>query len=535
MEKNIKVEKLAPKDRKEGYPLNTPKSLRRFFEIIPGVIQWIFILAPIILPLVGLTEVFVFYLSFLAVYWSVRSVKFTYGLIEGYRRYKRDMEIDWLAMLKKDYKDEFKDIRYVYLCPVYAESFKGTLDKSFESFVKSDIDSRKIDVVLAIEEEKKELQLKNFELLKEKYGEYFNSIQYYIHPKNIPGEVKGVKGGNINWAARHFVKKLEKEGEDIHKYLLITCDSDQRVHSKYLSAITYKYFSSEDRDRAFYSTALHTFNNNIWNVPPLIRAFSLMNELSIMQNWVVKKSYWSPTTKRDMHCRGSVSSYVINLKTVKDLCFWNPEIPNDDTAFFWNAMVRFKGNFRGEEIYIPTYNDATENETQLKTHISFYKQNYRWGWAIINFPLTLASVLRDREFPTAYKFLTVWSFFENQIWYITIVYTFSLGLRFIPLFNPAYSYTAASVNISSLFGILFSILGISNIPLVYIRRQITPVPRNWKWWRHLLDIAETLLLTVNMLTFAFIPHIQVSTEMMLGLVKKKRNLYITEKVAIKKS
>lgn len=524
---------VAPKDRENGYPIGTPKALRRFFEIIPGVVQWIAILAPIVLPLVGLTEVFLFYLSFLAVYWSIRSIKFGYGLIEGNRRYKRDMETDWISLLKKDYLEEFKEIRYVYLCPVYGETIDGTLDKSFDAWSKSDIGADKIDVVFAVEEKRKELQLKNFKFLKRKYGGKFGSMQYYVHPADIPGEVKGVKGGNINWAMRHFVKELEDEGKDIKKYLLITCDSDQRPHPKYLSAITYKYFSSEDRDRAFYSTAVHTYNNNIWNVPPIIRAYFMMSQMSILQTWVVQKKFWSPTTKRDFHCRATFSSFVVNLNTLKEVKYWNPEIANDDTAFFWNAMVRFKGDFRGEEVYIPTYNDAVENENFLKTHASFYKQQYRWGWGIINFPLTLASVLRDPDFPNSYKLLAVRIFFENQIWYITIVYTFTLGMRFIPLFNPSYSYSAASVNISSLFGIMFGILGLSNIPLVLVRRKITPVPKNWKLWRHIQDIAENLLLTINMLTFGFIPHIQATTEMMSGLSKEKNKFYITEKVAIK--
>jgi hypothetical protein len=41
--------------------------------------------------------------------------------------------------------------------------------------------------------------------------------------------------------------------------------------------------------------------------------------------------------------------------------------------------------------------------------------------------------------------------------------------------------------------------------------------------RHILDFAETLLITVNMLTFGFIPIIQAQTEMMLGKVVFKRN------------
>ena len=60
--------------------------------------------------------------------------------------------------------------------------------------------------------------------------------------------------------------------------------------------------------------------------------------------------------------------------------------------------------------------------------------------------------------------------------------------------------------------------------------KITPIPKDWSIWRNILDILETFLLSVNMLTFNLIPHVQAITEMMLGNGKFKRNFYVTEKV-----
>jgi uncharacterized membrane protein len=77
---------------------------------------------------------------------------------------------------------------------------------------------------------------------------------------------------------------------------------------------------------------------------------------------------------------------------------------------------------------------------------------------------------------------------------------------------------------------VFTIVVLSNIPLVLLRRKITPIPKDWKWWRNILDFLETALIAVNMLTFAFIPYIQALTEMMLGKTQFKRNFYVTEKV-----
>ncbi len=70
--------------------------------------------------------------------------------------------------------------------------------------------------------------------------------------------------------------------------------------------------------------------------------------------------------------------------------------------------------------------------------------------------------------------------------------------------------------------IVFTVAMLANIWTVFLRRKISPIPKNWKWWRNILDIAETYLISINMLTFNFIPHIQALTEMMLGKGKFKR-------------
>ena len=88
-----------------------------------------------------------------------------------------------------------------------------------------------------------------------------------------------------------------------------------------------------------------------------------MLTLVLLQNWVVDKLKKIPFVGENVYVRDSFSSYIVNLKTLKNVEFWDPEIANDDTAFYWNAMVRTKGTFKSEEVYVPTYNDAVENET----------------------------------------------------------------------------------------------------------------------------------------------------------------------------
>ncbi|MDD3474491.1 MAG: glycosyltransferase [Candidatus Dojkabacteria bacterium] len=520
----------SPDDRSQGYPKNVSKASRRFWEIFVGVLTWVFVLLPVILAIFKLDTIFVIYIAFLVAYWSVRTIKFVVGIAIGYKRYEEEIKTDWIGKIKKEYPKEFEKLKFTYLCPVYAEDL-SVLEPSFEAFANSTVGADKVDVVLAVEEKKEEYQKENFEYLKKKFGNRFRSMRYYVHPTGIPGEVAGVKGGNINWAARHYVKDLEEDGENIEDYLLVTCDSDLRPHEKYLAAVAYKYFENgEDKDNYFYASALHTFKNNVWDVPHIIRVQSNMLTLVLLYSWVIDKKKVLPFKGEEMYIRDTFSSYIVNLKRLKEFKFWDPEIANDDTAFYCNAMIRTKGTFKSQEVYIPTYNDAVQNKTYWKSHASFYKQQHRWGWGGINVPIIYAAMANDHDgFPFLRKLAIFEYFFETQIWYLSIAFVLTFGLGLMGIINPSYNFTVYSYNLAQFMSIIFTFITLLNIPLIIYRRKIVPVPSNWKWWRHILDFAEIIFITINMLTFGFIPYMQAKTEMMLGLASFKRNFYITEK------
>ena len=116
------------------------------------------------------------------------------------------------------------------------------------------------------------------------------------------------------------------------------------------------------------------------------------------------------------------------------------------------------------------------------------------------------------------------------MWLFTVVFVLTFGLMIVSSLNPEFKYTVFSYNLPGILSIVFTIAMLTNVFTVYLRRKISPIPKGMEWWRHILDIAETYLISVNMLTFNFIPHDQAITEMMLGKGQFKRNFYITEKV-----
>lgn len=533
MEEKMTVDQLKPPDRKDGYPLNTPMWLRRILEMIPGSLIWFFVLSPLIFAIFGWEDIFVFYISYLIIYWVYRGIKFVVGVALGVKRMERDMVTDFISKIKEVDSERFEKLEYIYLCPVYKEGL-DVLEPSFEAWSKSDVGSNKIHVVVAMEEKTaKDIQIPAFNMLKKKYGALFASMEYYVHPSGIEGEAAGVKGANINWATRNLVKRYEKEGKDIHNYMLITCDCDLRPHPKYLSAITYKYLTVELPDQKYYTSAVYTLNNNIWRVPVLIRVQSTMLTLVTIHNWTTEKYETIPFSNSVFSSKASFSSYVVNLRTLKEVHFWDPQLGIDDTTFFWNAVVRYKGQFRGEEVYLPSDSDAVENETMVKSYKSFYKQQHRWGWGIIIFPTTLAALIYTKDIPINWKFHMVFSMVKNYILFFTVVYLMTIGLDLLGVFSPDYAYSSAAYNLPTAMSFLLSLLIVCNGFLIYYRRRLIPIPKDWPLWRNLLDLGEVVLIAVQMLSFGFIPYLQAHTEMMLGRGFKK-NFYATEKIQIKK-
>ncbi len=516
IKEELSSDTLKPSDRHTGFPTETPTFLRRCLEIIPGVLTWLLVVIPVVGFIFGLTSILIGYFTILVIYWLYVSTRFVYGLWIGIRRSKRELDIDWISKIEKEYPKEYDELKYVLIYPIHSEGLK-TIEPSVAGWANSDVDTSKISLVVAIEEDHAQKCIENFEYIKEKYGNHFREIIYYIHPSNIEGEVNGVKGANINYATRNFVNKINKRGEDTRNYLLFTFDCDQIPNRKYMSAITYKYLNSPNRYHQFFSSAVHTFNNNIWRVPISVRAYSSSLTLAVLHGWTVMKN-----------SKDTWSSYAVNLKTVVDVNYWCPDIANDDTAFYWNAKIRFNGDFTGEEVYIPTYNDAVENENYVDTHQSLYDQQYRWGCGIIVLPITIAGLFYNHEISLKKRLGILWSLLENQVLLLNVVYLI-IG---IPIVSFIYTNFAMIQPILPYLLVYISLgATLLYIPILFFRRELMPIPSGWNKWRHVWDILETLYISVNMLTFGFIPYLHAQTMLLMG-IKPKKGLNITKKIII---
>jgi hypothetical protein len=518
---NITIDDVRPPDRKDGYPIHVPRWYTKIFEVLPAVITWVSLALPFIFVLVGWPAGFSFYMSFLLIYWAFRGLLFMVGIVRAYSKFEKETAENWMDRIREE-KLDFDRIKYVFIDPITHEG-PDTIGPSLEGWKNSTVGSERISVVIALEEKYADSAQEKLGETLEEYKQYFREIIVTVHPAGIEGEVVGVKGGNINWAARRFVERIEERGENLQDYLLITCDSDLIPHEKFLAVCTYRHLTSEKPLRETYSSAVHLFSNNIWRIPAFVRVFHNFVSVAIMHKW----GLWGKDAN------ATFSAYVVNLYTVKDVHFWDPQLENDDTAFYWNARTRYLGDFESECVYVPTYNDAVENETKWKTYKSLWRQQVRWGWGTIVLPMAWAAIYKEKKLTRKAWWAMFFRMFDDRLLFRTTVYLLTFGLPLMTLISSEYKFSSASIILPEVMSVVLTIVFLFNIPIIVIRRKLIPPPKEWSFFRNVVDILETGLLMIILLTYGFMPTTQAQTEMIFRKGASTKDHHATEKVAIK--
>ncbi len=507
-----------------------PKALdmymHRFFEVIPGILTWTLLLSPFWLGLLA-PKILIFYITFLTVYWFYLGFKLAYGVIIGYYRHKKEMSTDWYAACKAlDFSmlpdkltlpSSLDETKLFILSPCYSES-KTILSESFAAILNQTFSLKNVVLVYSVEEKYSERVLSDLHEITDPHAGLFSKILFYVHPQNIEGEARGVAGANRNWGAKHAVSELFEAHENLRNYLFLTYDADSVLDKQFLSRLVHLYLTSDKRDNKFYSTAVHLFNNNIWNVPMLMRIEANMVTLGSLSDWVT-------TSKR---VKDTFSCYAASLNTLIAANYWDSQLGIDDTIFYWRAFFARNGDFEGAEHYIPYSADAVQAETYAKSHVSMYKQLLRWGWGVISLPLSMTEFLKRKNIPFSIKLHWFIKHIEMKVVMITVVFLMTFGISLATLINPHARQLNLVYSLPNLMSMILTFTMFLLIPVTYYRLAlIKPMPKNWNILKKFLVFMEGPLVIVNLFTYSFLPWIEAQTRMMLG--KKMVNLHYTQK------
>src|SRR3989344_4207885 len=107
--------------------------MTRLFQIIPGALIWVTIVASIVLSFVYPTPV-VYFIILFDLYWLVKVFYFSFYLIMGWLRLRSSEKIVWKEKLEQITDKNYLDYYPLIFLPTYKEEY-NVLDETFTSLL----------------------------------------------------------------------------------------------------------------------------------------------------------------------------------------------------------------------------------------------------------------------------------------------------------------------------------------------------------------------------------------------------------------
>ncbi|MBU0577096.1 glycosyltransferase family 2 protein [Patescibacteria group bacterium] len=518
--------------------------MKRFWEIIPGLLVWLTLTLPIILSLYYPHIVAIFIL-FYTVIWLIRSVGFSFYLLHGYFKARKYMTVDWYKYLCSFHHTDFisirkrvlpevqhilrdlhakyqrmslnnrktvSDIYHLIIVPTYKEDIE-ILRHSFSGIADASYDLNKVIVVLAIEERDHDRGVKNAEILKEEFGDKFKDLWVVQHPANLKDEVIG-KGSNIYFAGKKAAKKITDLGIDASNVIVTTIDADNIIHPDYLPCLTLHYIALPDRKKKSYQS-LPLFFNNIWNVPIFNRLVALGS------------SFWHIIQSGRPDRLRNFAAHSQPLDALKEMDFWSRTSIVEDGHQFWRAFFHFKGDHKVIPLFIPIYQDAVQSDTYWETLKDQYFQLRRWAWGVgdIAFVATKYWQMR-KEIPFWATLRRFWLLFEGHYMWATAPLIIAMASPIPRILNETFSKSVTAYNLGMVFYVFFKLALIGII--VSMLMSMIMLPKHPKGWKGRISaFFMWILLPVITIIFGAIPAIDAQTRLMFN---KRLEFNVTKKV-----
>lgn len=502
----------------------------RLFEMIPGLMTWAFLLSPIWLGLL-FPPAIIYLLAFLTIYWCYMAAKQTAGLMIGYPKYQEEIATDWWKKCQELNWNELPDpatkptslenVKHFIVIPVVNEP-EDVLRPAIDALYNQTFPTNRICLIYSIEERfGDEVEATIKKVMGERINEFYR-VFIFRHPAGIVGEAIGSGGGNRTWGATHAVEILKQENATIKDFIFTNLDADHVLHERYLARLTYAYLLETDRNNKFFATAVHLFNNNHWNVPSMARIESNFVTMGTLAH---RSIFWS----KNSLTTDTFAAFSNSLQTLIDANYWDVASGADDTTYFWRAFFARNGYFRAVKHYVPYSADAVEGESFYKAHKSLYKQLLRWGWGVVEVPISLKGFVQHKNIPLSTKLLWIYDHIKTRIFMINIVFLITFGFGILTLVNPNVKQSSFAYLLPDIMSVILTVTLIFLLPAAYYRAKLTPdIPKNWPLWKKLVIFAEGFVVIINLLTFSFFPLIEAQTRMLFG--KKMKDLYHTPKM-----
>jgi hypothetical protein len=473
------------------YPENR-HGVYRFFEILPGLLSLIIFLTPIILSIYYVTAAAILIIMYILIL-LIRASAMSVRVIEGYGKIKKARLVDWESLLKDFYKpgdtaarhngtknsfikshvknmqrlsagnliDILPDELYhAVIIPTYNES-QAIIHPTIEEVINSNgFSNRKTILFIAYEERASEQKKQETLATLQKYKNKFYYAEAVEH-KLLDGEIPG-KGANAVCTGRRVAAWAKDQGIDPSRVIVTALDADNRPDKNFFSILSYVYLSAENRKQKSYQPAA-LFNNNIWDVPAIMRICAISN------------TYFHIANSMRPHALRNFSAHAQSLDALIDTDFWSVRTIVEDGHQFWRTYFRYDGDHEVLPIYAPIYQDAVYAGGRLRTTKAQFKQIRRWtyGASDIAYVATRAFFTKNKvpKLDALFKFGRL---LESHVGWATAAPLLLLS-GWIPLYlnsNSNQNIVAqrlpnivSNINTVALIGLLFVVyIGLATLP-----------------------------------------------------------------------
>jgi hypothetical protein len=543
---------------------------RRGLEVIPGLVTWLLILAPIPLSFRYPQVVGWFVLCFDS-YWLYRATELSVSVNISFRRIRRVTAVDWrqrafslsepqkrydelaltigqvqarirelqaagqrqaarggkrelrrltdergdlekvLALMAKgEQLPDPRELWHVALIPTYTEPYEK-LYETVRALAESDF-PRDLRMVAIITRETDLMGRENVAKLREVFGKDFRHFFHILDPLE-PGVVVG-KSSAMAYGGRWLYRELTRLGFDPAKVVVTDLDSDYRVHPQYFGYLTYRFVTDPDRFLRLYQP-VPMFHNNLWQCPLPVRLIAVSTTHVQM---------WRHLTPERLV---SFSSYAVSLQTVHEVDYWATDAIPEDSRFYWKSFFRYSGKFRAEPLFIPVYGDAVRARSYPRSLFEQYRQIRRWAWGITDIPFFIDNAFHHREIPLRQRMVRLLALWADHINWAIAPFILVLGSS-IPLYlNESFRVTPLGQNLPIYVGWLLTGALAALIVLVFIENELAPPrPPEWGIRMKLVSWLQWLCLPVVGMIFTNLPALDAQTRLLAGRYLEYR---VTEK------
>lgn len=484
--------------------------LERLFEILPALLAWVTLLGIVLLSWLAPVGIAVFIILF-DTYWLLKSVFLAFHLRSTYKRLRRNLKVDWRALIAGLRPEEitlpgvssWEEVRHLVILPMYTEPYE-LVRESFRSLAAADYPLHTFDMVLALEERAGSGPQETARRIEEEFGPRFGSFLATTHPADVPGDLPG-KGSNEAHAGAIAVRKLKEEGVDPRRVIVSVFDVDTQVPPGYFGRVAHSYLTTPDPLRKIYQP-VPFFTNNVYETNALGRVIAY------------SCTFWQMMQQSRPERLTTFSSQAAPLQLLIDVGFWHRDVVSEDSRIFWQAYLRYDGDFSVQPLSYPVYMDANVVPSFWKTLANLYKQQRRWGWGVENVPYMLAGFLGNKRIAFRKKAYWTFSVLEGfHSWATNSIMIFLLGWLPLALGGAAFNDTLLSYNLPRITRTVITLSMVTIVSSAIISIVLLPPrPAGFRRRQYAWFVLQWALLPISLIIFGAFPGLEAQTRLALG-------------------